>query len=91
MLVSRLIVSGMMRGLPSAKGAVLPPRVHPELAMTQADDSERLLTREELAAYWRVSPKTVSRINKKDLPVVRIGKQVRYRPSDVSAYERRNC
>ena len=57
--------------------------------MIKTDDSERLLTREELAAYWRVSPKTVSRISERDLPVVRIGKQVRYRLADVSAYEKR--
>jgi len=63
-----------MSGAPAAPLAHL---LHPtsilELSMMTADESERLLTRDELAAYWRVSPKTVSRISEKDLPVVRIG------------------
>ena len=87
-----MIVSEMMSGvLPVPPVLLLQAASVPELPMTKADDSERLLTREELAAYWRVSPKTVSRISEKDSPVVRIGKQVRYRPADVSAYERRKC
>jgi hypothetical protein len=79
-----------MRGAPPAHmTASLYPTLIAEPSMTNTDDSERLLTREELAAHWRASPKTVSRIPEKDLPVVRIGKLVRYRPKDVSAYEKR--
>lgn len=59
--------------------------------MISGSDPERLLTRRELAAFWQVSEKTVSRIPESDLPVVRIGRQVRYRPVAVLSYEKRKA
>jgi len=84
-----MVVAGNMSSAPPVLRALRFPLFITEVPMIKTDDSERLLTREELAAYWRVSPKTVSRISERDLPVVRIGKQVRYRLADVSAYEKR--
>ncbi len=45
---------------------------------------EQLLTRQEVADFVGVSTKTISRWQKKGwLPVIRIGKLIRYKPTDV--------
>lgn len=43
----------------------------------------RLLTLPEVAAFLSVSPKTVRRLR---IPCFRIGRSVRYRPSDVERF-----
>lgn len=43
---------------------------------------DRLLTVDELAERWRVSPRTIRRkIDQKQIPVIRIGRSVRIHPS----------
>jgi hypothetical protein len=67
---------------------------------TQDDDrpvatpsgTETFLTDEQLAARWVVSPKTLrnARVAGRLLGFVRIGRCIRYRMSDVIAFEARN-
>ena len=59
--------------------------------MTTVDDLERLLTKKEVAGRWQVSEKTVERRMRKDgLPYIRIGRQIRFRLSDILAWEKKN-
>ena len=53
---------------------------------------ETLLTEQQLAARWQVSPKTLrnARVSGRLLSFVKIGRSVRYRLSDVIAFEERN-
>ena len=53
---------------------------------------ETLLTDEELAARWHVSPKTLrnARVAGRLVGFVKIGRCVRYRLSEVIAFEERN-
>ncbi len=54
-------------------------------------ESDALATREEVAAYLCVSPKTVQRIPKPELPRCTVSKgDVRYRPSDVLRFAERS-
>ena len=47
-----------------------------------AQHVERLLTVDELAALWQVSPRSIRRmIQAKEFPVIRIGRSVRMHPS----------
>jgi len=47
-----------------------------------------LLTRSELAARWRISRRTVQRMQRtKTIRAVRIGRQVRFRRADIEAFE----
>jgi excisionase family DNA binding protein len=51
---------------------------------------EPLLTTEELAARWRCTRFTVSRLYKKlEIKPVRVGKRLLFRLSDIEAAERR--
>jgi hypothetical protein len=54
--------------------------------------AETFLTEMELAARWHVSPKTLrnARVAGRLIGFVKIGRIVRYRLSDVIAYEARN-
>ena len=55
-----------------------------------ADEQDRLLTTAELCERWQVSGKTISRLVAKDaLRSVKIGRQNRFRMSDVLNYEKR--
>jgi len=53
---------------------------------------ETFLTDEELAARWQVSPKTLrnARVAGRLLGFVKIGRSVRYRLSEVIAFEEQN-
>jgi Helix-turn-helix domain len=53
---------------------------------------ETFLTDEELAARWRISPKTLrnARVTGRLIGHVKIGRSVRYRLSEVIAYELQN-
>lgn len=56
--------------------------------MSDIHEAEHFFTPEEVAERWRVSEKTVQRlIRAGKLSHVRIGRQVRLRPSDVQKYE----
>lgn len=58
--------------------------------MTEAGDLERLMTKSELADRWRVSEKTIDRHTRKNgLPHIRIGRQIRFRLSDILAHEKK--
>jgi predicted DNA-binding transcriptional regulator AlpA len=54
--------------------------------MEQVQEQERLLKRNDVALILGVSERTVRRIMVRDLPVVRVGRNPRYRPSDVQQY-----
>ena len=47
---------------------------------------DQLLTLQQIAAYLRVSPKTVRRFLKRGLPHVRLGGCVRFVPGDVARW-----
>jgi excisionase family DNA binding protein len=50
----------------------------------------RLLTTREAADYLRVSTRTLFSLSARgELPAVRIGRAVRYRPADLAAYVER--
>jgi hypothetical protein len=53
---------------------------------------EAFLTDEELAARWKLSPKTLrnARVTGRLIGHVKIGRSVRYRLSEVIAYETQN-
>lgn len=52
------------------------------------ETSEELWTREDVARRWKSHVETVSRAHAKGLRVIRFGAtSIRYRPSDVVAYE----
>ena len=58
--------------------------------MTEAGDPERLMTKSELADRWRVSEKTIDRhMRKNGLLHIRIGRQIRFRLSDILAHEKK--
>jgi excisionase family DNA binding protein len=58
--------------------------------MKEAGDLERLMTKGELADRWRVSEKTIDRhIRNNGLPHIRIGRQIRFRLSDILAHEKK--
>jgi excisionase family DNA binding protein len=45
------------------------------------DDGQRLLTVDQLADLWQVSPRTIRRMIKNEqIPVIRIGRSVRIHP-----------
>jgi excisionase family DNA binding protein len=57
----------------------------------EAPDPQKLLTLQDLATRWGVSPITIDRLTQNtDLPVVRIGRQKRFLLRDVETYERAN-
>jgi len=49
----------------------------------ERDEPARLLTLQQLAAYLQISTKTVRRLR---IPCLRIGRAIRYRPSDVERF-----
>lgn len=51
-------------------------------------DGGRRLTTTQLAELWNVSPRTIRRWTAEGMPVVRLGRSVRYRLSDVDVWER---
>jgi hypothetical protein len=59
---------------------------------TPSAANETFLTEEELAARWSLSAKTLrnSRVAGRLLGFVKIGRSVRYRLSDVIAFEQQN-
>ena len=59
------------------------------LPSASADDATRLLDDVQLAERWGTSPKTLrnQRVSGSVVPFIRIGRLVRYRLSDVLAYE----
>jgi hypothetical protein len=65
---------------------------HGQEKPTQSVADETFLTDEELAARWNVSPKTLrnARVAGRLIRFVKIGRSVRYRLSEVIAYEARN-
>lgn len=55
--------------------------------MPDNDLSSELMTVEELAAYTKLSPGTIyNRIGKGTIPVVRLGRTVRFRRSEIDAW-----
>lgn len=58
---------------------------------SQADRSSVFLTEQELSARWKRSVKTTQaeRLRGSGVPYIKIGRLVRYRLSDVIAYEER--
>jgi hypothetical protein len=56
---------------------------------SQTQGSECLITRQGLASRWSYSPKTLRRKEQAgELPVLKIGRAVRYRLSDIERIER---
>jgi excisionase family DNA binding protein len=48
---------------------------------------EQLLTVKDLANLWKVSPKTVyRRVWKEKVPHIKLGRAIRFRPSDIQRY-----
>ena len=61
--------------------------------MNAGDDSaaERFLSLDDLAARWQVSTRTVKRLaDKREIHFVRVGRQIRFKLTDVLAYEKKN-
>jgi excisionase family DNA binding protein len=57
--------------------------------MAPANDEARRLTLDDVAARWGVSPRTVQRLVRRGaLRCLRIGRQMRFRPEDIAAYEK---
>jgi excisionase family DNA binding protein len=55
------------------------------------DTSEAMLTVDELAGRWKVSPRTVIRVLQRgEFPYFRIGRQIRIRVSDILNFEKKN-
>lgn len=55
--------------------------------MTTANTSQAILTTEEVLGYLRVTPRTIYRlIRTGELPALRIGRQWRFRRSDLDAW-----
>ena len=54
----------------------------------QREVVDTCLSPEQLAAHWSVSRDTVYRISKQRLHYFKVGRQRRYRQSDIEAYER---
>jgi excisionase family DNA binding protein len=47
-----------------------------------------LLTIDDVSSRWQVPPRHVrERVQKRELPVLRIGKLIRFRPTDIAEYE----
>lgn len=58
--------------------------------MTNNADTDPLLTLDQTAERWQVSPRTVMRLIKdRKIKSVKIGKQIRLRLSDIIKYENR--
>jgi excisionase family DNA binding protein len=54
------------------------------------EDSDRLLTTDDLEDRWQVCARTIKRlVDRKELPCIRIGKQLRFKLSDVLAFEKK--
>lgn len=57
--------------------------------MSENRNVASLLKAEDLAERWSVTERTVHYLRQRgELPCVRIGRQVRFRPDDVEAYEK---
>jgi excisionase family DNA binding protein len=57
---------------------------------TDDGTSERFLSSDELADRWQVSTRTVKRlVDRRQIHFVRIGRQIRFKLSDVLAYEKK--
>lgn len=55
--------------------------------MTTANNTQSILTTEEVLGYLRVTPRTIYRlIRTGELPALRIGRQWRFRRSDLDAW-----
>lgn len=78
---------------PSARaklGQSLPPQRRDADAATLL--SARLLTVEEVAAYLNVPKRWVyDRVQRQELPVVRLGGHLRFMPSEIARYLKQCC
>lgn len=59
--------------------------------MTTTDETpERLLSLGDLAERWQVSTRTIVRMtDRREIHFIRVGKQIRFKLSDVLAYEKK--
>ena len=54
------------------------------------DTNERLLSSNDLADRWQVSPRTVKRlVGSGKIHCVRVGRQLRFKLADILAYEKK--
>ena len=54
-------------------------------------EAEKYYTTEELSKYWQVSPRTITRmIKKQELHALRVGRQFRIKGESILEYEVRN-
>jgi excisionase family DNA binding protein len=60
--------------------------------MTTTDETpERLLSLGDLAERWRVSTRTIVRMtDRREIHSIRVGKQIRFKLSDILAYEKKH-
>lgn len=64
---------------------LLPATTTKGRTMATITASSQLLTHEQLAERWQVSPRTLHRME--DVPRVKLGRSLRYRLADIEAYE----
>jgi excisionase family DNA binding protein len=55
-----------------------------------SDKQQELLTTPEVAEQWRVCSRTVTYWREKGLPFIKLGRAVRFLPSDIEAYIKRH-